>query len=174
MLEIGCGTGNVSSAFDGREYVGLDTDAGKVSRAQERWGRPGRTFLTGRLEDVGLAPKSFDFVVASHLIHHLPDETLLALLAEVRRVLRAQGVLVVLDMVRPRPGDPLGAWLYCHADRGRYIRVVEAIERLLESGGFATVEAPRIIGCRKLGFRIIDQVVLRARPASLTHWSRRS
>jgi SAM-dependent methyltransferase len=80
VLEVGPGFGNVATllAADGREYVGIDLDAGIVDRLRAAHGDlRGVTFLHGDVSDpavrVELAARGFDTVMSFNVLEHLAD-----------------------------------------------------------------------------------------------------
>lgn len=101
VLELGCAAGAhaVRLAPLVREIVGVDFAPAAIERARqhaERAGAANATFLCGdarRLD--GLADRSFDRVAAIDFVEHIDDATLLAVLAEARRVLRPGGTLSI-------------------------------------------------------------------------------
>ena len=102
MLDIGCGTGNLLLAL-GRErsdveLVGLDPDPRALARAARKAHRAGVavSWRQGFAEELPYPDGSVDSVFSSLMLHHLHDKD--ALLAEVRRVLRPDGLLVLADI----------------------------------------------------------------------------
>jgi SAM-dependent methyltransferase len=79
-----------------------------VARRPDLATTPGLTLRIGDGRSLPFADESFDIVHASLVIHHLPPDDVVALLAEMRRVARL-GV-VVNDLLRGRLGHT-GAWL---------------------------------------------------------------
>ena len=73
----------------GWQTEGVDFDAPAVANAR----RKGLAVRAGALEDQRYPEASFDLVHMSHVIEHVPDP--LATLAEIRRVLRPGGTLVL-------------------------------------------------------------------------------
>ena len=90
VLDLGCRSGALTRHFlDGNSVVGLDVDAAALEKARALGIEP----VHANVEDpLPFEDASFDAVVAGELLEHLqfPD----ALVTEVRRVLRAGGVLV--------------------------------------------------------------------------------
>ncbi len=103
VLDVGCGTGNLLRATGKRHrtvaLTGVDPDVKMLARAERKIRRAG---LTARL-DRGFAQElaypdgSFDVVFSSLMLHHLETPAKDEMLAEVRRVLRPDGVLVLAD-----------------------------------------------------------------------------
>ncbi len=111
VLDAGCGFGGTLACLDARveglDLVGLNIDPRQLRRAadlaQSRPHRPsGRPtgFVAADACTLPFADASFDRVLAVECIFHFPSRA--AFLAEVRRVLRPGGVLVISDFV-PRP-----------------------------------------------------------------------
>jgi SAM-dependent methyltransferase len=90
VLDLGCRSGALTRHFlEGNSVVGLDVDAVALEKAQALGIEP----VQANVEDpLPFDDASFDAVVAGELLEHLqfPD----ALVAEIQRVLRHEGVLV--------------------------------------------------------------------------------
>jgi len=102
VLDIGCGTGNLLLAL-GREHpdvdlVGLDPDHRALARAGRKAHRAGVavSWRQGFAEELPYPDRAVDRVFSSLMLHHLHDKA--ALLAEVRRVLRPDGLFVLADI----------------------------------------------------------------------------
>jgi len=97
VLEIGCGTGQLSLflASSGRTVVGADFARPSLRLARDaaiRYGVAAR-FVETDLRAPGLRPSSFDVVICSGVLHHTPDPR--ASFASVARLARPGGVLVI-------------------------------------------------------------------------------
>lgn len=92
LLEVGCGAGATLQAMTKKGWVttGTDFDPGAVANAKNK----GLDVYCGELSDQKFADESFDAIVMSHVIEHVPHPT--ELLTECHRVLKKDGVLVVL------------------------------------------------------------------------------
>jgi ubiquinone/menaquinone biosynthesis C-methylase UbiE len=105
VLEIGCGTGNVSllakRACPGAQVVGLDPDVQALGRARAKAARAGLEirFDEGFADALPYADGSFDVVLSSFMWHHLPPDVQRASLRELRRVLSPAGSLQLIDFV---------------------------------------------------------------------------
>jgi ubiquinone/menaquinone biosynthesis C-methylase UbiE len=99
VLDIGCGTGNLLRALD-RDHPGLDLAGIDPDRRALR--RAGRKVRGARLDQGSAASlpypdASLDLVLSTLMFHHLDGATKQATLAEVRRVLRPGGSLLLAD-----------------------------------------------------------------------------
>jgi ubiquinone/menaquinone biosynthesis C-methylase UbiE len=170
VLDVGCGTGNLLRATGKRhrnvELIGLDPDPKMLARAERKIRRAG---LTARLDrgfaqDLPFPDASFDVVFSSLMLHHLDTPSKDEMLAEVRRVLRPDGRLVLADATTHGHDHEHG---HGHGKRGvsgkmqLHLKdnVGDAVARRIAAAGF-TVESA---GRRKL--RIAGEVGIEvARP----------
>jgi ubiquinone/menaquinone biosynthesis C-methylase UbiE len=96
-LDLGCGTGrNLPLMPEGLTVVGVDPASGSLARARGR-GR-GAALIAARAEALPFRAGSFDTVVSGLVLCSVGDPP--RALAEVRRVLSADGALRVLEHVR--------------------------------------------------------------------------
>ncbi len=107
ILDLGCGTGTlaiaIARAAPGAAVAGIDADEPVLARARAKQARAGTSVqwhrgLAGKLP---FAQGSFDAVVSSLFFHHLLRAEKITALAEVARVLRPRGRLLVADWGRP-------------------------------------------------------------------------
>jgi ubiquinone/menaquinone biosynthesis C-methylase UbiE len=117
VLDVGCGTGNLLALLADagarvEAYAGLDLSPDMLRTAAEKLGRstiPG-ALAAGSVEALPFADDAFDTAVSASTLHDWPDPH--AGLAEVRRVLRPGGTLLLLDWDRaPLPMRALNAWM---------------------------------------------------------------
>ena len=97
LLEIGCGDGRLLAwaGAQGAMPIGLDPDAGQLSRAARN--APALPLVAGRGERLPFVSACFDLVVCFNSLHHVPLASQWDALAEIARVLRSGGVLVVVE-----------------------------------------------------------------------------
>lgn len=111
VLDVGCGTGTLAvaaaRAARGVTVTGLDADASILARARRKAAAAGLEigFDEGRSTALPYPDASFDLVLSTLFFHHLPDDAKRQTAAEILRVLRPGGRLVVGDLGRPQ--DPL-------------------------------------------------------------------
>jgi ubiquinone/menaquinone biosynthesis C-methylase UbiE len=106
VLEVGCGTGWMFPLYaKGIDLTGLDPNAASLHRARERG--PDAHLVVGTVEQLPFQDHHFDTVVSSLVFCSVPDPA--RGLAEIRRVLKPDGRLVMLEHVQAR--GKFGAWL---------------------------------------------------------------
>ncbi len=108
VLEVGCGTGEVSLAAKAKagvagRVVGLDPSPEMIAVAHDKAKQRGVAvdFEVGVIEAIPFPADSFDVVLSSLMMHHLPDAVKTRGLAEIRRVLKPGGRLFIVDFKRP-------------------------------------------------------------------------
>lgn len=103
MLEVGCATGALLSAFAEAGWITKGVEAGPSMAAYARQVF-GLDVIAGTMESSALPVDTFDTVVATHLIEHLNDPR--SFLREVRRVMKPDGRLYLVtpnaDGLQPR------------------------------------------------------------------------
>lgn len=104
VLEIGCGTGNVTQrlkrARPGAQVTGMDPDPRALARAGRKFGTvAGVRFDRAYAQELPYADESFDRVLSSMMLHHLDADVQAAAVTEAFRVLRPGGSVHVVDIV---------------------------------------------------------------------------
>lgn len=101
VLDIACGEGYGSAlmADVARTVDGIDVSEEAVRHASSIYDRPGLRFSRGSATDLEFPDDSFDVVVSFETIEHLAEQ--MEMLAELRRVLRPSGLLVISSPNRP-------------------------------------------------------------------------
>jgi ubiquinone/menaquinone biosynthesis C-methylase UbiE len=101
VLDLGCGTGQLAARLrrelPGARVVGCDFSRGMLEHGRARDG--GTAWVQGDAGRLPFRRAAFDVVVSTEAFHWFPDQP--AALAEIRRVLRPGGRLV-LALVNPR------------------------------------------------------------------------
>lgn len=96
VWDVGCGPGHVTAflAGLGLDAAGIDLSDGMVAQARAR--HPGLEFRTGSMTALPSGDGAWDGLVSFYsLIHMIDDADLRAALAEFRRVLADQGLLLL-------------------------------------------------------------------------------
>jgi O-antigen biosynthesis protein len=101
VLDVACGEGYGSffMADIANAVVGIDISDEAVKHASAKYKKSNLTFRQGSVTNLHLADASFDVVVSFETIEHLSEQS--QMLAEIRRVLRYNGVLVISSPNRP-------------------------------------------------------------------------
>ncbi len=152
VLEIGCGTGNLTimakHAHPHLEVIGCDPDPRALDRARRKTNAV--RFEQGYAERLPYADGDFDRVLSSMMWHHIADDAKPTAAQEIFRVLRPGGSLYLVDL----GGDSA----HRHGLTARLIRrnhhaaanLGDAIPRLLRGAGFDCAEVAsqphRILG----------------------------
>jgi ubiquinone/menaquinone biosynthesis C-methylase UbiE len=108
VLDVGCGTGTLAITArqrvntTGRVY-GIDPGPKQITRARSKAGRAGLSidFQVGVIEQLAFPDQIFDVVLSTFMMHVLPDDLKRKGLAEMIRVLKPGGRLLVVDFRRP-------------------------------------------------------------------------
>lgn len=157
VLEIGCGTGNVTArikrAAPGTDVIGTDPDPLALARAQRKThGLTGIRFERAYAQQLPFADATFDRALSSMMLHHLDEDVKAGAAAELYRVLRPGGQLHIVDIG--------GHTTAHHGLASRWMKnnphaagnLDDAIARLLGSAGFECTE----VGTRRN--RLIGQL----------------
>ena len=106
VLDVGCGAGAIALAVAGtaREVVGVDVVPELLAEARAR-AASNVSFVAADATALPFARGEFDVVCCARVFHHVPRPELV--LAEMTRVLRAGGTMLVVDQLAP--DDPLAA-----------------------------------------------------------------
>jgi SAM-dependent methyltransferase len=142
VLDVGCGTGTLALAAKRRvgsegSVHGVDPSEEMVERARRKARRSGLDvgFSTGFAQTMPVPDAAFDVVLASLVLHQLPADSLADAFAEVRRVLRPEGRLLIVEIDPAAGGDGPTPHAHGHFDLGAVIdRLRAAGFRDLDSG----------------------------------------
>lgn len=109
VVDLGCGSGIFTHLLQQRGYrcFGVDLSPNLVALAKAKYSDI--EFQIGDIEHLPFADASFDGVLLSGVVHHLPERSLCA--AEVFRILRPGGKFVAFDPNRMNP------FMYLYRDR---------------------------------------------------------
>ena len=157
VLDLGCGTGTLTRMMKlssaSMEVHGLDGDPEILVQARRKSRDLGLEiqFDEGLSISLPYPDDHFDLVVSSLFFHHLNPESKLRTLAELRRVLRAGGNLLVCDW--GKPANPLLGLAFL------FVRGLDGFEVTREN---ASGELPGLIAAAGFG-----QVTLTGRVSNM-------
>jgi SAM-dependent methyltransferase len=166
ILDIGCGTGQFAATalhhLPNAQVWGLDLSGGMLGHAVSRMPElDGRLHLVqGDSERLPFSDNFFDAVTCSHSFHHYPHQE--RVLAEMHRVLRPDGRLLLIDGDR----DRLWGWFVFNVVvvliEGNVVhRTGQDFKRMYADAGFAD-----IVQRRRKGFLPFLMTVGRADKAA--------
>lgn len=125
VLEVGCGTGQLTASLAGRGFAltALDIGPSLVAAARRALGAPAVTFVVSSFEDFAAPDGSFDLIVSATAFHWIDPEVRFGKAA---RLLRPGGWLALLR-TSERYDDPVGAallqlWITRSDDSGAWAR----------------------------------------------------
>ncbi|MFZ2126035.1 MAG: class I SAM-dependent methyltransferase [Candidatus Microsaccharimonas sp.] len=97
VVDMACGTGyGVDIISDvAKKVIGLDVDEESIRQCQKKYSKPNLSFAVGDATSMDLPDKSVDVFVSCETIEHLSATDQKKFVAEIRRVLRDDGVVVM-------------------------------------------------------------------------------
>jgi ubiquinone/menaquinone biosynthesis C-methylase UbiE len=108
VLDVGCGTGTLVIEVQRRVGAtgrarGIDPGPQQIARARAKAARHNlpSEFQLGVIEQLAFPDQTFDVVLSTLMMHHLPKDLKRRGFAEIARVLKPGGCLVVADFTRP-------------------------------------------------------------------------
>ena len=144
VLDVGCGTGEVTllaktRAKDGKVY-GIDPAQEMIAVARNKSMRKGLEidFRVGVIESLPFSDASIDVVTSSLMMHHLPDDLKVRGLAEIYRVLRPGGHLLIADFMRPT-GSFLNHLFIAFTRHQGLESGIEDLQKPLKNAGFSQI-----------------------------------
>jgi ubiquinone/menaquinone biosynthesis C-methylase UbiE len=144
VLDVGCGTGEVTlraktRSKNGKVY-GIDPSPEMIAVARKKAGRKGLEidFRVGVIESLPFPDASIDVVTSSLMMHHLPENLKVRGLAEIYRVLKPGGRLLIADFMRPTGSFLDHLFIALTRHRGLQ-KGIEDLQKLLNEAGFSQI-----------------------------------
>jgi ubiquinone/menaquinone biosynthesis C-methylase UbiE len=161
ILEVGCGTGTLTLAAKRQvgltgQAFGIDVIPGMIELSQRKTAQAHEniTFQLGAIDDIPFSANQFDVVMCSFMIFHMSENTRRKGVAEIYRVLKPQGRLLVLDLALPT--QPVQRAIARRLFGSMLQHDLRELLPLMEVAGFSDVEfGPaefRILGLSVLAF----------------------
>jgi ubiquinone/menaquinone biosynthesis C-methylase UbiE len=161
VLEVGCGTGTLTleakrqAGLSGKVF-GIDIIPGMIEASQRKAAQANEeiTFQLGSMDDIPFPADHFEAVLCSFMIFHMSEEVRRKGIAEIQRVLKPQGQLLIMDLALPEWG--LSRAIAKMLFGGMLQHDLRELLPLMEASGFSDVEtAPakfRIMGLSVLAY----------------------
>jgi ubiquinone/menaquinone biosynthesis C-methylase UbiE len=153
VLDVGCGTGTLAIEAQKRvgttgHVFGIDPGEEQIARAHTKAARRHVPidFQVGVIEHLPFADQTFDAVFSSLMMHHLPAPLKRQGVAEIARVLKAGGRLVIADFTHK--ADRAGRATSFHAGGSR----VHDLVALLKEAGFERLGTEEVPPARSSSF----------------------
>jgi ubiquinone/menaquinone biosynthesis C-methylase UbiE len=149
VLDVGCGTGYFTrllaeAVAPGGTALGIDPSAAAIAWAGRSTRLPNCTFSEGIAEAIDAEDQSYDVVVSSLMIHHLPETLRPQAIREMYRVLSPEGRLLVADF-RP-PTTRIGRLLLTGHVISPAMKTnpVHLLEPMVREAGFQQIRAGNV------------------------------
>ena len=141
VLDVGCGTGTLALEVAPRvgatgRVCGIDPGDQQIARARFKAARHNLfiEFQVGVIEHLNFPDQTFDVVLSTIMMHHLSDTLKREGLAEIARVLKPGGRLVIADFKRPEERATQPIRFGAGGSR------IEDLAVLVKDAGFSPVE----------------------------------
>lgn len=145
VLDVGCGPGSVTIPAKIRaglhgKAAGIDPAPEMIAVARRKAARKGLEidFRLGVIEALPFPDASFDVATSSLMIHHLPVDLQVRGLAEIYRVLKPGGRILIADFMRPNTSF-LGQFLTALSMHHGLKFGIEDLPKLLEDSQFSQI-----------------------------------
>lgn len=150
VLDVGCGTGTLTIAAKRRAgsgaVRGIDASPEMIHVARDKAARQhvDVEFQVALIEALPFPDASFDVILSSLMLHHLPDDLKRKGFLEIRRVLRPDGRLLAVDLSGEKGIMGTVMRLMGHRFGDDYFR---SLKTMAEESGLTDVESgPAISG----------------------------
>jgi len=145
VLDVGCGTGTLALEVARRvgragRVAGVDPGPQQIARARAKAARRHLPieFQIGVIEQLPFPDQTFDVVFSTLMMHHLPRPLKRQGLAEIARVLKPGGHLVIADFTHKQDRQGLAARFPAGGSR------MHDLAALLKEAGFDQLETEEI------------------------------
>ena len=144
VLDVGCGTGSLAIAAknqvgDDGQVSGIDASPEMIARATSKAAKAGVdvSFRTAVAEALPFADATFDVVLSTLMLHHLPRKVRQQCAREIRRMIKPQGRVLVVDFARAqsRSGFLAHFHRHGHVDPRDIVTLLEGAQLRCVGGG---------------------------------------
>ena len=148
VLDIACGTGELERLLlnddPNRAIVGVDISEQMLAQARQKLsGYANLSFQQAIASQLPFPDQSFDIVVSANALHYFPEPEMA--LKEIKRVLKPQGSVVILDWCKDFLLCRVGDWILKRLDSAYQQCYTEAeLHDLLNDAGFHIARVQRV------------------------------
>jgi 2-polyprenyl-3-methyl-5-hydroxy-6-metoxy-1,4-benzoquinol methylase len=135
IIDLGCGTGQYSD-LTGGAYVGIDNNPAYIDYARRTNSRQNATFRCVDVADLLGEDTRYDVALMVDFLHHLPDESAVALLKQMKSL---AGRYVVSFEPIVEQTSVIGRWIIKN-DRGDFMRPREHLKDLYNKAGLDVID----------------------------------
>jgi len=156
VLDVGCGTGTLALEVARRvgragHVTGVDPSPEQIARARAKAARrhlPNSpiAFQVGAIEQLAFPDQTFDVVLSTLMMHHLPAPLKRQGLAEIARVLKPEGRLVIADFTRKQERQGRAARFHAGGSS------LHDLAAMVADAGFSQVETEEMAPARFSAF----------------------
>lgn len=146
VLDVGCGTGKLAieasrSQSAAGKITGIDPSGNMIALAKQKAQEAGVEvdFRLGVMENMEFPDNTFDLIVSTLQVHHLPDDLKITGIKEVYRVLKPGGRFVIVD-IEPKIFS-LPALLHGHAGAHDRPTIISQYTGYMESASFQDIQS---------------------------------
>jgi SAM-dependent methyltransferase len=161
VLDVGCGVANSHPLLSGRVGTVVGIDVSKQCLATAGAQNPLNQYEVYDGQNIPYKDHSFDAASAVCVFHHIPVASRLALVRDVRRVLRPHGFFAIYEH---NPFNPLTSYVVksCEFDKNAILLRSNEAEALLHAAGFHSIETRFILTVPAKGMlRQVDRLFAR-------------
>jgi 2-polyprenyl-3-methyl-5-hydroxy-6-metoxy-1,4-benzoquinol methylase len=129
ILDVGCGTSYILNLLPNDvDYTGFDLNEKYIADNKLKY--PTSTFSVARA-DTFITNEKYDIVLCNALVHHLDDSDINILFNNIKKFLKPDGRLIILDPVRVEKPHFFAKFLMDN-DRGRNIKSEKGYRKIME------------------------------------------
>lgn len=119
ILDIGCGSGEISRFFNDLDYIGIDVNPDYIEFARKIYKN---NFEVMNAQKLRFKKRYFDYVVIIGVLHHIDDKNCNLILNEIKRVIKDTGKIIIIEDVNTQSKIDLLGNIIRKLDVGEHIR----------------------------------------------------
>ena len=119
ILDIGCGSGEISRFFNNLDYIGIDVNSDYIEFARKIYKK---NFEVMNAQKLRFKKHYFDYVVIIGVLHHIDDKNCNLILNEIKRVIKDTGKIIIIEDVNTQSKIDLLGNIIRKLDVGEHIR----------------------------------------------------